>query len=240
MTIEFFRKNKNIFYSTGLIILISIILYGLFMLVISLVTRTKLSRSASKSGSDLKSKKEHLIKVKEIARMAEQELESGKGEPGNWGENQFLNIKYIISQNLIDSQTKITHIKMNLEDFVEFLNECLSCITKNFSVKYSYLVVLKNIKDSNTDADFNYFFKNLYATCNCEDKLGMLLVRLLKQFLSEENQKLCPNSIKNMTECLSSISETEFSSQEQVNNLYSRLESCVDINCPDIFNDSPN
>jgi hypothetical protein len=175
------------------------------------------------------------VNLSDIKIKADEEQMQQKGGLGDWGDNQKKFIYYTIAYSLLDTQTEITGKEMTIEDFTTEITDCLTCMVKNFSVKYTYIEVVNKIAPSATWTSFDDFFKNLYTTCECEDKLGELLVRLLKEFWLEESSNICPTTKDKMSECISTISYTGFEGVN-IHQIYTQLTECITNFCPELLN----
>ena len=171
-----------------------------------------------------------------LEELADIETKKGMGNINNWGENQKKNVEYTIAFSLLKIQTSITHENMNVQDLVNSVHDCLVCITKNFSTQYSYTDVLKRVNSDGLDKDFDKLFKQLYTTCDCDDKLGRLLVKLLKEFWVEQTKNMCPDASADVSNCINNISVANFSEGGMIDHLYSLLEKCVGTACPKLLN----
>lgn len=171
----------------------------------------------------------------ELTAKASLESSQGKGSVGNWGENQQKLVRYIIASSLLEIQTNITHEKMDIHEFMNDITDCLVCMVKNFSAKYDFTYIIQHVENEGLAKDFDTWFKQLYTTCDCEDKLGQLLVKLLKEFWLQKSVNECSNYKDQINKCISAISITDFS-QGMVDYLYKTLEDCVGQYCPQILN----
>lgn len=171
----------------------------------------------------------------ELSEKANTESSNGKGSVGNWGENQQKLVRYTIASSLLEMQTKLTHENMDIYEFMDDITDCLICITKNFSTKYDFSYIIQHVDNEGMSKDFDTWFKNLYTTCDCEDKLGQLLVKLLKDFWIQKSINGCSKYQNQISKCISAISITDFS-QGMIDYLYKTLEDCVGQYCPQILN----
>lgn len=175
------------------------------------------------------------VNLSDIKIKADEEEMQQKGGLGDWGDNQKKFIYYTIAYSLLDTQTEITGKEMTIEDFTTEITDCLTCMVKNFSVKYTYIEVVNKIAPSATWTSFDDFFKNLYTTCECEDKLGELLTKLLKEFWIEESTNTCPTTKDKMADCIRTISYSGFD-QQSIDQIYSQLSECIANFCPELLN----
>ena len=181
-------------------------------------------------------KKELLSDKETLIKLSNKDEQDGKGTIGNWSDNQKNLIIYIIAESLIDTQYKLSHKKMENKDFVKTIHTCLECIAKNFSEKYSFSYVMERIENSGKDKDFDEWFRNLYTTCDCNDSLGKLLAKLLKEFWIEKSSIKCQEHKDKIIDCISKIKMADFS-QGMVDYLYKNIEDCVSQYCPAILSD---
>ncbi len=173
--------------------------------------------------------------LSDLKVKADEEKMQQKGQVGDWGEYQMKFIYYTIAYALLDTQTDITRKEMTIDDFSMEITDCLSCIVKNFASKYSYSDVEERITTVGRDTTFDDFFKNLYTTCECEDKLGELLTKLLKEFWIEESTNTCPTTKDKMADCIRTISYSGFD-QQSIDQIYSQLSECIANFCPELLN----
>jgi hypothetical protein len=170
----------------------------------------------------------------ELMELSRQERSMGKGGVNNWGDHQLMLIQYLISDSLLKTQTELSGKTMDMYEFIHAVNHCLTCITHNFATKYPFDDVVERMDKEGMDKNFDAWFRDLYTTCNCDDKLGQLLVKLLKEFWLEKSSLSCPDTKSQMAGCISRIEIHHFS-QGMVDQVYKRLESCVEAHCPDIL-----
>lgn len=170
-----------------------------------------------------------------IAKMAQKETRQGKGSKGNWGKYQAKHIQYIIASSLLKTQTEIAHKEMDIYEFIDNVNSCLDCITKNFAAKYSYEYTLEHVQNMGEDKDFDQWFKNLYTTCDCNDPLGKLLAKLLREVWTNKVVEVCPEAEREIMECINKIKVADFNEPNAVDNFYQMLEACVGKSCPQLL-----
>lgn len=216
--------------------LLTLLIITVIVIVTSVLLYKKYTKSNDSSTDDEeKSDNTPSDMLSDIKTKADEEKIQQKGNVGNWGDNQKKFIYYSIAYSLLDTQTEITGKEMTIDDFSMEITDCLTCIVKNFSAKYTYTDVVDKMETPNKDITFDDFFKNLYTTCECEDKLGELLIRLLKEFWLEESSKMCPETKDRMSDCIRTISYTGF---DEINRdeIYDQLSYCITNFCPDLLN----
>ena len=171
----------------------------------------------------------HIIESTETSLKAKAVEESGegKGKRGSWGEGQEKYIQHLIATSLLKTQVGIVEEEMDVGTFIGRTQKCLDCITKNFSDKYDYDYVVKNIEASKGEKDFTTFFKSLYNTCDCNDQLGKILVELLKAHWKSVSEKKHPEKAERISECIDRIQVPKTWNQEEVSQIYNYIESCV-------------
>ncbi len=216
--------------------LFTLLIISIIVIVIAVLLYKKYNKpndSSQDDGDNSDSKPSDMLS--DIEMKANEEKEQQKGSVGNWGDNQKKFIYYSIAFSLLDTQTEITGKEMSIDDFSMEITDCLTCIVKNFSAKYTYTDVVDKMETPNKDTTFDDFFKNLYTTCECEDKLGELLIRLLKEFWLEESGKTCPETKDRMSDCIRTISYTGFDDVNR-DEIYDQLSYCITNFCPDLLN----